>query len=111
MNEPDGGASHFRPPHAVLCWVDDVNVYVELPGSPPYIQAYPLTDAGLSKALNVLKNRRREAPARYADHPFKLPEPGHVTRATKPSKPQAEYTAEQREAARAALKRVGLLRK
>lgn len=51
------GASYFRPPHAVVCWVDEMNVYVELPMEPtPYIQKYPITEAGFHKALSALKD-------------------------------------------------------
>ena len=51
------GAEYFRPPHAVTCWCDDRNVYVELPTKgQPYIQRFPITEAGFHKALSALKD-------------------------------------------------------
>jgi hypothetical protein len=53
----------FAPPQAVVCWVDDVAVYCAVPArsGPPLIQRYPLSEAGLSKALNILRKQNREA--------------------------------------------------
>lgn len=52
-----------RPPWAVTAWVDDVNVYVELPTKegPPYIASYPQTENGLGKALNVMREMHSAA--------------------------------------------------
>jgi len=53
------------PSHAVICWCDDVYVYVQLRGlSPnhPYITKFPLCEAGMSKALHLLRQRYEEAP-------------------------------------------------
>jgi hypothetical protein len=53
----------FAPPQAVVCWVDDAAVYCAVPArsGPPLIQRYPLSEAGLSKALNILRKQNREA--------------------------------------------------
>lgn len=55
-------ATTGRPSWAVTAWVDDRNVYVELPAKegPPFITSYPLTEAGLSQALNLMRNVHRD---------------------------------------------------
>lgn len=94
-------APSFRPPYAVIAWADDVAVYVELPRKPiPYIMKFPLTEAGLSKALNVMRVRHRQEPTRYGN--YKLPEPA-VTR------PTPKFSDATRETARAILKKQGLI--
>lgn len=55
-----GTSAHtYRPPYAVTCWVDDTHVCIEIPSKdrtqPPYIQQWPLTEAGLGKALAIMK--------------------------------------------------------
>jgi hypothetical protein len=100
----------FKPPWALTCWIDDRYVYVELPGAMPYIERFALCDAGLSKALNILRSRRRE----YAGPPEKAP---YV-----PNKPATRYVhrgratrdafdEDQRDRARAVLKALGPLKK
>lgn len=56
-------APYARPAWAVTAWVDDVAVYVELPGSAglPYITKYPLTEGGLSTALNLMRQAHHQA--------------------------------------------------
>lgn len=49
-------APSAKPPWSVTCWADDVNVYLEVPGTPPHILKYPLCEAGLSKALWFLRD-------------------------------------------------------
>ncbi len=51
-----------RPPWAVTCWTDDVNVYLELPcvDGPPFIQTYALTENGLGKALSFMRDFHRQ---------------------------------------------------
>lgn len=67
------------PPWAVTIWADDNAVYVELPtspGNPPYVTRYPFTEAGLSKALWIMRKAYTSAtagrtqPANYTTHPF-----------------------------------------
>lgn len=54
-----------HPPHAVIMWTDDINIYVELPTTMgnPYITKYPVNEGGLSKALNILRTRYEELPS------------------------------------------------
>jgi hypothetical protein len=94
-------AKSFRPPWALTCWVDDVAVYIEIPMAPiPYIQRFALTDSGLHKALNALREIHREAPGRW-EAPTQQP---MITRVGKP-KP----TAAQLETVRAILKKHGVI--
>lgn len=57
-------APSFAPPNAVRMWMDDHSIYVELPVSPGYestipcILAFAISEQGLSKALNILRQRR-----------------------------------------------------
>lgn len=47
-----------RPPYAVVMWCDHHSIYSEIPasnGGLPYIQSWPLTEGGLSKALAQMK--------------------------------------------------------
>lgn len=44
------------PINALRMWSDGRRLLVELPG--PYIVAFSLTEGGLSKALNLLRDRR-----------------------------------------------------
>lgn len=98
-------APAFRPPWAVLCWSTDTDIFVELPGKPyPYIQRFPITEAGFSKALNVLRARSRPEIRRYASTKVELV-PSIPVRSTEPAK----FTEDQRSAARAVLKRMGIV--
>lgn len=51
-----------KPAYAVVAWVDDNHVYVELPctDGPPYITKYANTEAGLSKALGLMRDIHRK---------------------------------------------------
>jgi hypothetical protein len=60
MNEK---APSYVPPNAAVCWVDERYVYVATPmGFEQYIQTFPLTEAGLHKALSLLKSRYAALP-------------------------------------------------
>ena len=101
--------SSARPPHAVIAWVDDVAVYLELPckDGPPYITKFPLTDNGLHKALNLMRQAYHDAqrPTNGKAKPESTFAPRHPK--VKSSKP--EYSPEQREAARETLKKLKLI--
>lgn len=97
--------SSFRPPWAVTAWCDDVAVYVELPMEPtPYIQKFPLSEAGFAKALRALQELRRQAPTRYGNAKFEMPKTQPMVKRKEPA-----FTDEEREAARAVLKKLGLI--
>lgn len=58
---PDTFATSFTPAWAVTCWCDDSFVYVALPvkNAAPYIQKFPLTEGGMTKAINILRVQRQ----------------------------------------------------
>lgn len=96
---PDSLASDFIPPEAVLCWCNDVSIFIAIPASnpaqPPLIQSYALTEGGLHKALKILHRDARLPPAARQK----------VTTARTILK-DPNYTDAQRAAARAALRRI-----
>lgn len=66
------------PPYAITMWTNDVEIFVAIPckGSIPYITSFPLNEGGLTKALNLLRDRPKEvitptaaAPANYTKPP------------------------------------------
>jgi hypothetical protein len=83
------------PPNALLLWSDGVSIFTELPGpdSRPVIIRYPLTNAGLSSALGLVRTRAYD---------------GRDTEMSRPSEsPNQPGTPAQREYARTLLKRMG----
>lgn len=107
-------AADFIPPYAVTTWVDFVHVWVMVPNKnpalPPLILKYPLTEGGMTKALDFCKSRHAAMTPQGGHSPY-VPPPsmsltGHVAVATK--KGQEKYKPEQRAAAAALLKRLGL---
>jgi len=63
-------AESGRPPWAVIAWTDYTNVYIELPSKegPPYIQSFALSEAGLSKALHLMRDLHKRDLPRYGTH-------------------------------------------
>lgn len=57
-------ASSAAPPWAPRIWIEGLDLLVELPcnSGPPYIMKFPVTEAGLSKAINILRVRERNNP-------------------------------------------------
>lgn len=56
------------PAWAVLAWCDDTSVYIELPcldGSFHRL-SFPLSEGGLSRALNLLRSRPKPTSPTYA---------------------------------------------
>jgi hypothetical protein len=93
------------PAHALLCWVDDRNVYIQVPvkNNPmPLIQSYPKTEGGLSKALNFLRTRYEELPS--YERNYTAPS---APVSLKNGKPPIQ-TDEQRAAALAVLRKLGI---
>lgn len=88
-----------KPLWAVTAWVDDNAVYVELPTltGPYYISKFPLTESGLSKALNLMRTIHRQAQPRGGSYRFTQP---NITRAT------PNFSEDQRQKARDVLKRL-----
>lgn len=66
------------PLYAITMWTNDVEIFVAIPckGNIPYITSFPLNEGGLTKALNLLRDRPKEviaptaaAPANYTKPP------------------------------------------
>ena len=93
------------PPHALLCWLDDRYVYVEIPSSTgsPFVDKFPLCEAGLSKALNLLRLRYDELPSSMKNYTAPQAEPS-----LKNGKAPVQ-TAKQRDQALAVLRKLNLL--
>lgn len=93
--------STARPPWAITAWVDTVNIYIELPckDSVPYIMKFALSEAGLSKALWLLRERHE------AGRPLRIEKDTHP----KISRHDPSATETQREAARAVLRKLGMI--
>jgi hypothetical protein len=51
-------ASTATPPNAIPIWTDGLSLFTELPGpNGPVIIRYPLTSAGLTSALGLVRTR------------------------------------------------------
>lgn len=103
------------PPHAITMWLTDTDIIAQLPmkaGGTPYLMRFPLNEGGLMKALELLRQRKHdvlsptEAQALYS--------PPRVQPQVRMSKAQerlhAETTQEQRDAAQALLRKLGLVK-
>ncbi|MDE2106691.1 MAG: hypothetical protein KGL39_56270 [Patescibacteria group bacterium] len=95
-----------RPPRAAIAWVHGEAIYVEIPhkdNGPPFIVRYHKTTTGLADALNIL--------IEHAEAPYSRPtrdiNAGHP--AIKQVKSKVVASEDQREAARLALRKLGLL--
>ena len=93
------------PPHALLCWLDDRYVYIEIPSKTghPYVDKFPLCEAGLSKALNLLRIRYDELPSPMKNYVAPPIEP------TSKNGKTPVQTAAQRDQALAILRKMNLL--
>jgi len=97
------------PPWARLTWYDSEAIYMELPvvGHPPIIQKFLWTDAGLNKALKLMKveydaaGPHRERNGWSLDHPI-------IKREVR-GKPAPVATKESRSIARSILKKLGMI--
>ncbi len=93
-------AKSAAPPWSVLTWADELNIYMQLPGgNGPYVARFARSEGGLSAALHHMGAMHIE----YSGQPF--------TRAPLPSKELMAkgLTQNDREAARDALKKLGVI--
>jgi hypothetical protein len=69
-----------HPSWAIITWIDDNHIYAEIPSSMgnPYITKFPITEGGLSQALNFLRKRYELAPSAEKDYTKPPVEPGYV---------------------------------
>ena len=75
-------APSAKPSWALTCWIDDTNIYIEIPSTEgnPYIQKFPITEGALSKALNFLRVRYEVAPTAEKNY-TKIPAPeGYIAK-------------------------------
>lgn len=103
------------PPYAVQMWRGETDIFVALPmsaGGIPYIMRFPLSEGGLSAALEVLRKRRHEVLSPTEAQALYAP-PRHQPQ-VKLTKAQEllhkETTPEQRERARLLIEKLGLKR-
>lgn len=90
-----------KPGYAVTAWLDDRNVYIELPSKgqmPPYVLSFDLSEGGLSKALHLMRQGYLAA---------RQPKP-EFRKTRGPRERYSPYNDDQRAAAAAALKKVGI---
>lgn len=92
------------PEWAVTAWVDDRYVYVELPviTGPNYVTKFPLTEAGLSKALNLMRKTHRSSRPMGGYHDLSTEVIRAPAKVRSPTKDQ--FTTSQRSAAAALVK-------
>jgi hypothetical protein len=99
-----------HPPWARMMWYDAEAVYLEMPvkDSHPIIMKYPFTDAGLFKALQMMKKvydsagPHRDKNGWNLDHPI-------IKREREGAKPKPVLTTESRGVARAILRKLGMI--
>lgn len=103
----------MKPTHAVTCWCDDRYVYVEIPSKVPYLAKFPLSEAGMSKALNLLRTRYEEAPTHEKNY-MSLPK-GYVAETlagkgpTYRRQPKKVQTEAERDHALSVLRKLGIV--
>ncbi len=93
-------AKSAAPPYAVLTWADELNIYMQLPGgNGPYIARFARSEGGLSAALHHMGAMHIE----HSGKPYLRPQ--------LPSKELMAkgLTQNDREAARDALKKLGVI--
>ena len=97
----DSAAPNMIPPWSVTMWADDKAIYSEVPfkNGGSYIQRYPLSEGGLWKALQMLREMHRIM-GKDKEYEVKLVKvrPGKLT-----------ATDEQKERVRNLLRKRGLL--
>jgi len=98
-----------KPRWALQIWYDANNIYLELPTADGigYMVKYPFSEAGLSKALNVMKfthdqcHRKNGTKTKVGDKPS--------TPVKRVGRQPVQATDEQRESVRALLRKRGLV--
>jgi len=94
-------AKSAAPAYAVLCWADEMNIYMQLPSvNGPYVARFARSEGGLSAGLHHMG-------ALHIDHSG---EPFHRADLP-PSKALAKWavTQDDRDAARDVLKKLGVI--
>lgn len=93
----DSIAATARPAWAVTAWATDNDIFIELSGvHGPHISKFPLSEAGLSKALNLMRSCHK-----------KMASPLYQAPGVNPAyKPKGDFNEQQRERAREVLRRL-----
>lgn len=104
-------SSTGRPAWAITAWVDDSYVYTELPvkDGPPLIQKYAFSEAGLSKALGLMRNLHRKLSDPTVGQPQLQPHPNVKHKRTLYRGKPIEVSSEQRDMVHALLKKNGII--
>lgn len=102
-----GAAKSGRPPWALTVWVDDLAIYTEVPckEGPPLIQRYPLHEGGLSRALAFLREFHLKHEPQGGT--FAILNNANIDRGKAGI---INATPSQRDAARSALKKAGIIK-
>ena len=104
------------PPYAVTMWTNDREIFVALPtsaGGIPYIMSFPLNEGGLTRALEVLRQRPKEVIRPTLDQPANYTKPAvqpQVKQSKASERLHAETTPEQRQHAQDLLRKLGLVK-
>ncbi len=66
----DSAALSAAPARAILLWTDDRDLYAEFPGPNglPVVVSYPLTSAGISSALSLVRGKSLDRHDTYTSH-------------------------------------------
>lgn len=96
----DTFASSAKPPWAVIAWVDERSVYIELPvkDQAPFITSFQLNEQGLSKALNLMRKQHKEE---FGPQQYQIPHREYKT--------TAGVSDDTRAKAHAILRRMGII--
>ncbi len=93
-------AKSAAPPYAVLCWADELNIYMQLPSiNGPYIARFARSEGGLSAGLHHMGALHIE----HSGVPF------HRAEIPPKALTMKGLTQNDREAARDALKKIGVI--
>jgi len=95
-------ASSAAPPHAIKIWAEGLLLCAEIPGDPPYVITEAMTEGGLWKLLNLLRERAMEHPVASRQVPERM-----MTR--KPGKEPVQVNQAMRDSAREVLKKLGMI--
>lgn len=105
------------PPYAITMWTNDIEIFVALPmrdGGTPYIMSFALNEGGLTKALELLRQRPKEVIKPTLDQPANYTKPPMQPQVRPMGKVReklhSETTPEQRDAAQALLRKLGLVK-
>lgn len=105
------------PPYAVTMWTNDIEVFVAIPMKdrtlPPYIMSFPFTAEGVTKAMDILRQRPKEVIVPTAAQPANYTKPASQPQVKIGKRREAllnETTQDQRDAAQAVLRKLGLVK-